>query len=495
MRECVARMRDQLRFVGGRAGLQRDEGNRHFAPFLIGAGDHRGFHHRRMRRQRAFDFERRDVLAAGNDNVFRAVLDFDVTIRMHDAQIAGAEPAVGCRASRRFIVAIVAEHHVVAAQGDFTEGRAVGRHVMSFVVDDAQLLRDHVADSLARLDASLLVDRQFAPVAAPLAYHGRAEGFGEAVEMRHIDAELRHAREYRRRRWRAPGCGVDRAREPAVFCVVGPCDHDEHGRRRAEMRDTGFAQVPPDQRGFEFAQAQVGRTRRGDAPRKAPAVAVKHRQRPQVRAVAIEPHVRHHRERLQVRTAVVIHHALGFAGGAARVVDGEHPALVGDGLHVRRRIREPSFVFIVAAGAHELQRAAGSPCDVARDGFQLMVVDEYLRVAVLDDVGEFTRREALIERDQHHARQRHAVVRFEEHVGIGREHGRPRAIADAQRAQRAGKPLRARVKLGIGIGEVAVDDRDTVGEHRRRTAQECGRRQRLEGHVALHQRTLLSRFT
>jgi hypothetical protein len=39
------------------------------------------------------DLDRRDVLAAGNDDVLRAVLELEIAVGMHDAEIAGMKPA------------------------------------------------------------------------------------------------------------------------------------------------------------------------------------------------------------------------------------------------------------------------------------------------------------------------------------------------------------------------------------------------------------------
>jgi hypothetical protein len=43
--------------------------------------------------QHVLDLDRRDVLAAGDDDVLAAVLDLDVAVRVHDRQVAGVEPA------------------------------------------------------------------------------------------------------------------------------------------------------------------------------------------------------------------------------------------------------------------------------------------------------------------------------------------------------------------------------------------------------------------
>ena len=52
-----------------------------------------------MVHDRLLDLDRGDVLAAGDDHVLAAVTQLDVPVGMQDADVAGAEPAVG----RRFL--------------------------------------------------------------------------------------------------------------------------------------------------------------------------------------------------------------------------------------------------------------------------------------------------------------------------------------------------------------------------------------------------------
>jgi hypothetical protein len=73
--------------------LQLDEGSRHFAPLLVGLGDHGSSDHRRVAIEHILDFQRRNVFATGDDHVLGAILDLDVAIAMDDRQIAGMEPA------------------------------------------------------------------------------------------------------------------------------------------------------------------------------------------------------------------------------------------------------------------------------------------------------------------------------------------------------------------------------------------------------------------
>jgi hypothetical protein len=417
-----------------------------------------------MGAQHALDFDRGDVLAAGNDDVLGAVLDLQVAVGMHHAEVAGPEPAIGNRLAGGNLVLVVAEHHIVAAQRDFTERLPVGGHVPAVRVDHAQLLRDHVAHALARLDPRLLADRKFAPFAAPLADHRGAEGLREAVKMRDVHAELRHALQDRRRRRGAPGCHPHRATELPRGRM--PREHHEQRRRAVEVGDVRFAQEVPDQPRLELAQAEMDRPGGGRAPGKAPAVAMEHRQRPQESAVAIEPRLQRHRQRLQVRAAMVVHDASRSSGGAAGVVDREQAALVGYRALPGTGVAKQTLVGVVgAAGAHQPQSAAHLDLDVPGDVLELVVVDQDLRAAVRDDEGEIAGGEPHVERDQHRARERHAVVRLEQHVGIGREHGDARALGNAHAAQRAGEPQAAIEELRVGEAALAVDHRSAVCEN------------------------------
>ena len=73
------------------------------------------------------DLQRRDVLAAGDDDVLRAVLDLHIAVGMHHREIAGVEPAAGeCLRAGRGVLQI-ALHHRVAAQHQLAHRRAVRR--------------------------------------------------------------------------------------------------------------------------------------------------------------------------------------------------------------------------------------------------------------------------------------------------------------------------------------------------------------------------------
>ena len=83
----------QLTLVGSCAFVENNEGVRRFAPPFMRESDDRHFLHGRMSQKYAFDFDRRNVLAATDDDVLYAVANFNVTIRMHDRGIASMKPS------------------------------------------------------------------------------------------------------------------------------------------------------------------------------------------------------------------------------------------------------------------------------------------------------------------------------------------------------------------------------------------------------------------
>ncbi len=79
--------------------------------------------------------------------------------------------------------------------------------------------------------------------------------------------------------------------------------------------------------------------------------------------------------------------------------------------------------------------------------------------------------EAGVERVEHRAAHRDAVVALEHRRRIG-EHGRDRVAArKSPLGERRGETARARVEVAIGPAQRSVDDREAIGEHRRRALE------------------------
>jgi hypothetical protein len=80
--------------------------------------------------------------------------------------------------------------------------------------------------------------------------------------------------------------------------------------------------------GLDPPQADMRAGERRDGPRKAPAVAVKHRQGPEIDRMVPHSPDEDVAERVQIGAAMVIDHALGVAGGARGVVESDRFPLV-----------------------------------------------------------------------------------------------------------------------------------------------------------------------
>ena len=218
---------------------------------------------------------------------------------MADREIAGVKVPAGEGFLARVRIFQVTLHDDVAAKHDFADALAVARHrYHGFGVHDHELLEHRVTHALARLDLGLLRDRQRVPLLVPGADDGRAVHLGQAVDVGHVEIHARHRLEDRRRRRRGRGHDPDPVLD-TLLQRVGGVDHQvQHDRRAAEMGNAMFADGVVDIVGAHRAQAHAGAVQRGDGPREAPAVAVEHRQRPQVDRVRVHVPGEHVRNRV-----------------------------------------------------------------------------------------------------------------------------------------------------------------------------------------------------
>src|SRR5206468_4808753 len=119
--------------------FQHDESVRRLAPLFVGHADNAHFLNRWMAKQHAFDFHRRDVLAAADDDVFHAVANFNVSVGMHHGAIAGMKPSVADDLRGGFGILIVTFHDNIAANNDLAYRFTIVRNFDTFRVHDLQL--------------------------------------------------------------------------------------------------------------------------------------------------------------------------------------------------------------------------------------------------------------------------------------------------------------------------------------------------------------------
>ena len=271
-----------------------------------------------------------------------------------------------------------------------------------------------------------------------------------------------------------------------------------HDRRAAVVGDLVRAHRVEDRLRLDLAQADVDAGVGGHRPREAPAVAVEHRQRPQVHRVPRHAPVDDVRQRVEIGAAVMVDDALRIAGGAGRVVERDRVPLV------RRVLPRVLGIAVgderlVVDGAEALAARALRVDDVDDERLlreqrqrlldrrrELGVGDEHLGLAVLQHERDRLGVEPRVERIEHAAGHRHAEMRLDHLRRVG-GHQRDRvADADAGLGERRGEPAAARIGLGPGVAALAVDhgemSRVRVGRAR---DQRQRRQRRVVGEVAV----------
>ena len=197
---------------------------------------------------------------------------------------------------------------------------------------------------------------------------------------------------------------------------------DENRWRSAQMRDPFALDQRENQCGIDAWQAHVRRARRRYRIGKDPAVAMEHRQRPEIDARWAQVGVEDLGHRIEIRPAVRVHHAFGLTRRAARIVDRKQRLFIERRARHARRIGVCKECFVVAfrvahvADADANGRNRGT--QLRDEVIELRIVHEQRCAAVAEDVLNLLDGETDIERAEHAARERHRIVRFEKRRGI-----------------------------------------------------------------------------
>ena len=311
--------------------------------------------------------------------------------------------------------------------------------------------------------------------------------------MRDVEACLLHRGEHGFRRRRGGGEELDLVRQGLALVRGRVQQRRHHDRRAAQMRDLVRRDQVVHRPGAHRAQAHMGAGDHRQRPREAPAVAVEHRQRPQIDRMPAHRAGEHVADGEQIRAAVVIDHALGVAGGARGVVERDgvplvvrhRPGEIRIALRDERLVVDPAEplaragIFRIVVVDHqrfdlgERQRLLDHPGIFA-------VGDDDLAFAVVELEGDHRGVEPRVDGVEDGARHRHAVVAFEHRRRVGQHRRHRVAAADAALLQRRGELPRARVELAVAPPQRAVHDRGMIGKHGGRALQQRQRRQRLE---------------
>ena len=208
-------------------------------------------------------------------------------------------------------------------------------------------------------------------------------------------------------------------------------------------------------------------------PRVSPAVAVKHRQRPQIDRVAVEPEGDRIADRIQKSAAMVVHDALWIAGRAGGVVESNRIPFVLRPGPSRCGITFGQEIFIFrpaercAAAAvvdfYERHWTGQLGQRLFDDRRELAVGDQQLRLPMDQNESDRPRIETVVQRVEHRARHRHGVVRFEQSRDVRRHDGDGLASCDPAPPQRIGKLPAPLIEGAVGDAGGLVDDGELVG--------------------------------
>ena len=215
------------------------------------------------------------------------------------------------------LVLEVALHHHIAAEHHFAHRFSVGGHRPHRLgVHDVERLERMIANALARLEMRLRVGVERVPLVLPVVDHRRPIDLGQAVKMGHLEAGFAHRLEHGGGR---RGGGGEEAHDVGQrpLLVVARVEQDRHDdRRAAHVGHLVLGDEIEDRLGAHLPQADMHARFHADRPGKAPAIAMKHRQRPEIDRVAADVAGEDVAGGEQIGAAVVVDDALGIAGGA-----------------------------------------------------------------------------------------------------------------------------------------------------------------------------------
>src|SRR6516165_11131468 len=192
---CKLRPDMSLQFFGvDLAFLSPDYiGDRHLIPARVYPSDHATFADIRMFEQDALDFCGVDIFATGNDEVFLAVVDPEISVGIAPANVAGTIPAIVQRFASRLIVPPIFAEYVRTAHRNLS--RRLGGELFAHIIDYGSLAAE-----------PRQTGRTFAAeIAAQPRIDCNRTSFGRPIDLQHRHAARDKALDQVRGHNRGPG--------------------------------------------------------------------------------------------------------------------------------------------------------------------------------------------------------------------------------------------------------------------------------------------------
>ncbi len=272
--------------------------------------------------------------------------------------------------------------------------------------------------------------------------------------------------------------------------MLGMDQHRHHHRRGAQVGHRMLGNGGVDRIWLDLAQAYVRATGQRHRPGMAPAVAVEHRQGPQVDAARPQLEDQRAGAGVEVGAAVMQDHALGIPRGAGGVVDGDRLPFVlrrtqrpprvalGQKRLIVQVVSEVGSLGLIIVDAHQQGRRIEHGQRLLGHGTELTVADQHPGRAVAQDEGDAACLQANVDAYQHRPGTGYAIVGLEHFRDIRRQYRHPLARLYADPLQGTGQGATALVQLAVAVAPCAIDHRIALRVHLRGTLEERQRRQR-----------------
>ena len=303
----------------------------------------------------------------------------------------------------------------------------------------------------------------------------RAIDLGQSVHMGHIKSESSHALDHGCRRCCTGNHGLDRPVDAFSHGLRRGNHHGMHDGCPAVVTDSMFANQRKDERRIDLSETDTRARDRRKRPGKTPAVAVKHRQCPQVDRMPRQAPGQHVADRIEIGATMMNHHALRIAGCTRGVVQADCIPFIRRHAWLKARIT-PGYQCLVVFRTHAitgpvilriididylrhtLARQAELIDRLAGRIRKLAIDDQHFAVRVLKHESHRCRVESRVDAVKHRPRHRNAVMRLDHRRGIWQHDRDGVALTDVHRDQTRGQPTSARPQLRPGQTLPAMND-------------------------------------
>src|SRR4029453_18692201 len=117
---------------------------------------------------------------------------------------------------------------------------------------------------------------EIVPGRLPFTRGEKRPGFGQTVEMDHLDAQSLHIAQHSRCWWGSTSADANTWRQAILACSRKGGQRDQHGGGGTGQRDAFLLHKLENALGLNFAQTDLRATATSQSPDAAPAIGVKH---------------------------------------------------------------------------------------------------------------------------------------------------------------------------------------------------------------------------